>query len=100
MLENVEFRKGYPSDYRLFQVADLVCTLSLIELKLQRKQLSKSEMMFFNDDRTLKKNYLKPFNQKKMWLFVGPQMGPISFRTQWIKKMLQKNNTENIVFSI
>ena len=29
LLDHVEFRKVFPSDYRLFQVADLVCTLQL-----------------------------------------------------------------------
>lgn len=66
MLENVEFRKVYPSNYRLFQVADLVCTLTLTELKMNNKILSKSERNFFNDERTLKKNYLKPLLDKKL----------------------------------
>ncbi len=66
MLENVEFRKVMPSDYRLFQVADLVCTLKLTELKMQQHSLSKSELLFFGDERTLKKNYLKPISSKKL----------------------------------
>ena len=65
LLDNVEFRKVFPSDYRLFQIADLACTLKLIELKLENSSLSKSEKLFFIDDRTLKKNYLKPLNSKK-----------------------------------
>lgn len=59
LLDNVEFRKVIPSDYRLFQVADLVCTLKLVELKLDNHILSKSERRFFENDRILKKNYLK-----------------------------------------
>lgn len=66
LLENVEFRKVYPTDYRLFQVADLICTLKLAELKMQEHQLSKSEIYFFNDERTLKKNYLKPLSKKEI----------------------------------
>lgn len=66
LLENVEFRKVYPTDYRLFQVADLICTLKLTELKMQEHQLSKSEVYFFNDERTLKKNYLKPLSKKEI----------------------------------
>lgn len=65
LLDNIEFRKVFPSDYRLFQVADLVCTLKLTELKLENGSLSKSERYFFGDDRTLKKNYLKPLKSKK-----------------------------------
>lgn len=66
LLDNVEFRKVIPSDYRLFQVADLVCTLKLTELKLENHMLSNSEKVFFTEDRILKKNYLKPMNVKMM----------------------------------
>lgn len=66
LLENVEFRKVMPADYRLFQVADLICTLKLTELKMENHQLSKSEVFFFNDERTLKKNYLKPLSKKEL----------------------------------
>lgn len=64
LLDNVEFRKVVPSDYRLFQTADLACTLKLIELKMEKHSLSKSEKNFFGDERTIKKNYLKPLKLK------------------------------------
>ena len=66
LLENVEFRKVIPADYRLFQVADLICTLKLTELKMQKHTLSKSEMYFFDSERTLKKNYLKALEKKEL----------------------------------
>lgn len=66
LLENVEFRKVMPTNYRLFQVADLICTLKLAELKMNNHILSKSEIYFFGDERTLKKNYLKPLSNKEM----------------------------------
>ena len=65
-LDNVEFRKVIPSDYRLFQIADLVCTLQLLELKCKNHLLSNSEKRFFENDRTLKKNYIKPLKQKML----------------------------------
>ena len=65
LLDNVEFRKVLPSEYRLFQVADLVCTLKLTELKMLHHNLSNSEIKFFGDERTLKKNYLKPVKNKE-----------------------------------
>ena len=65
LLDNVEFRKVMPSEYRLFQVADIVCTLKLAELKLENHMLSKSEEKFFESDRVLKKNYLKPIANKR-----------------------------------
>ncbi len=65
-LENIEFRKVIPSDYRLFQIADLVCTLQLLELKSENHMLSNSEKQFFENDRTLMKNYIKPLKQKML----------------------------------
>ena len=66
LLDNVEFRKVLPSEYRLFQVADLVCTLKLAELKMNQRHLSKSETNFFTDERTLIKNYIKPLEKKRL----------------------------------
>ena len=66
LLSNVVFIKVIPSEYRLFQVADLICTLKLTELKLDKKTLSKSEQYFFQDERTFRKNYLKPLVKKEM----------------------------------
>ena len=55
LLDNVEFRKVVPSDYRLFQIADLACTLQLIKTKSETKSLSNSERIFFETERILKK---------------------------------------------
>lgn len=66
LFDNVEFRKVIPSDYRLFQIADLVCTLQLLELKCESHTLSNSEIRFFENERVLKKNYIKPLKQKMM----------------------------------
>jgi hypothetical protein len=44
LLPDVEFRKVLPSDYRLFQVADLICTLELIRLKMEAKTLAKHDL--------------------------------------------------------
>ena len=66
LFDHVEFRKVIPSEYRLFQVADLVCTLQLLELKCDNHSLSNSEKRFFESDRVLKKNYLKPLKIKML----------------------------------
>ena len=42
-LANPIFRKVMPSDYKLFQVADFICTMELVTLKLNNKLFSKSE---------------------------------------------------------
>ena len=66
LLPNTEFRRVMPEKYKLFQVADLVCSMELVRLKLENNLLSKSEEIFFGNPRDLKKNYLKPL-QKKEW---------------------------------
>lgn len=66
-LANVEFKMAIPSEYRLFQLADLLCTLTLTKLKYEKHALSKSESMFFEDERTLRKNYLKLYTKKCSW---------------------------------
>ncbi len=65
MLPQAEFRKVIPADYRLFQVADLFCTMELVKLKVEQHILSKSEEAFFGSMRDMKKNYLKPIAAKQ-----------------------------------
>lgn len=65
MLPQAEFRKVMPTDYRLFQVADLFCTLELICLKDEHRIISKSEEAFFGSMRDMRKNYLKPMFKKR-----------------------------------
>ena len=43
-----------------------ISTQVLTELKMENHLLSKSEIYFFNDERTLKKNYLKPLSKKEL----------------------------------
>lgn len=65
MLPDVEFRKVLPSDYRLFQVADLICTLELIRIKMDSKTLSKHELNFWGKESVFRKNYLKEVYRKE-----------------------------------
>lgn len=67
LLPNPIFRKVMPTDYKLFQVADLLCSLKLIQLKMDNNMFSKSEKAFFGSMRDLRKNYLKPVS-KKEWI--------------------------------
>lgn len=64
LFSHVEFRKVRPVDYKLFQVADLICTMELLELKAASNALSSSELEFFRSTRDLKKNYLKTLAKK------------------------------------
>ena len=65
LLPGAEFRKVMPIDYKLFQVADLLCSMELIRLKLANNQFSKSEQEFFGRKKDLKKNYLQRLKQKE-----------------------------------
>lgn len=64
---DAEVRKVVPSNYALFQAADMACTLALLEEKQRNGMLSKSELDFFHSSRDLRKNYLKPF-VKSVWV--------------------------------
>lgn len=67
LLPNPIFRKVMPAEYKLFQVADLICSLELVRLKIDNNAFSRSEERFFGNIRDLKKNYIKPL-RKKEWL--------------------------------
>ena len=57
----------HPKDYRLFQVADVLCTLELIRCKLRAGcHLNKSEYEFFNGFQNLNRNYLKLIDCKRL----------------------------------
>ncbi len=65
-LNDVDFRKATPSQYRLLQVADFVCTLELLKLKRAEKRLSKSEEAFFYKPNELKKTFIKALDEKRL----------------------------------
>ncbi len=66
-LIDVEVRKVRPSDYHLFQVADLLCALELVRRKMASSRgISKSEEDFFRGQRNLKKNFLRPIERKRL----------------------------------
>ena len=64
-LNNYDIRRVIPSDYRLFQVADLICTLELLRIKTERGQLSNSEEKIFHSKRELKRDFLKGIQKKE-----------------------------------
>lgn len=59
------FRTVKPYNYRLFQIADLLTTLELINLKKNDGTNSKSEINFFGSMRDFYKNYYKTIEKKK-----------------------------------
>ena len=66
LFSNVEFRKVKPADYKLFQVADLICTMELTNDKAERNEFSKSELEFFHSPHDFKKNLYKQLAKKKL----------------------------------
>lgn len=65
LLRNVEFKKVIPVDYKLFQVADLLCTMELVKKKYELKMQSFSEIGVFGSNRDFNKNYLKPLHKMR-----------------------------------
>ena len=65
IFNDVEFKKVNPADYKLCQAADMFCTMELLTLKANQKQLSKSELKFFSSERKLRKEYLNPILNKR-----------------------------------
>lgn len=65
LFKNVEYKRVLPIDYRLFQVADLICTVELLALKREKKELSSSEKHFFYKSQELKKTYINGIRKKK-----------------------------------
>ena len=64
----VEFAQAVEvARYKLIQVADLVCTLRLIALKLEKGlNLSKSEEKFFGGERSFKHNVLRVIRRREI----------------------------------
>lgn len=65
LLNNTSFRKVFPSDYRLFQIADLLCTFELLRIKLDNKSLSRHELFFFGKEANLRRNYIRKLVTKE-----------------------------------
>lgn len=64
----VEFAQGVkPGNYKLFQLADLICTLHLLELKIQNGEpMTLSEFKFFGSPRTFVRNVLRKIKPKEI----------------------------------
>ena len=64
-LVDYDVRKVIPSEYRLFQSADLICTLGVLRVKTEHQELSNSERRIFHSKRDLKKDFLKGIKKKE-----------------------------------
>lgn len=66
LFDHVEFRKVSPVNYKLCQVADLICTAELLAQKAENGGFTTSEKEFFSSARAFKKNYLKTLRDKRL----------------------------------
>ena len=64
-LVEYDIRRVLPKDYKLFQSADLICTLALIDAKCQNGDLTKSELAVFHSKRDLYKQFIRPIRKKE-----------------------------------
>ena len=62
-LSNHETRLAYQKEYRLSQVADMICTLKLLEERANSNSLTKSELLLFGSRRQLVKDFVKPIKK-------------------------------------
>lgn len=59
-----EVRKVLPNEYKLFQVADLICTVELLAQKIQTNDFTRSEKLIFHTKRDFKKDFLRGIRLK------------------------------------
>ena len=64
-LASYELRRVLPANYKLFQAADLICTLALLEKKIENGELTRSEKLIFHTKRELFKEYIKKIKKKE-----------------------------------
>lgn len=64
-LVNYEMRRVHPVNYRLFQAADLLCTLALLEKRYELNQLTRSDLLLFHSRKSLRKDFLKRLKEKE-----------------------------------
>lgn len=59
-----EVRRILPSEYKLFQVADLICTVELLNKKFETEEMTRSEKLIFHTKRDFKKDFFKGLRKK------------------------------------
>lgn len=64
LFSNVDIRRVKPVDYKLFQVADLICTMEMLNEKTTSNSLTRSETEFFHSAREFHKEYYRKIVKK------------------------------------
>lgn len=85
-LSGYEIKKVLPADYRLFQVADMICTLKLMERKIEHSALSRSEQLIFHSKKEFKKGF--PEGNRQEAVLTGcrnlRRRGPVRMRRPFL----------------
>lgn len=58
------YRRAQPADYRLAQVADLLCTLELTAVKFEQHEGTSTDEKVFGSPGTFRKEYLRKVRDK------------------------------------
>ena len=66
LLYEVEFRHVQPNEYKLFQVADMICTLELSSHNYDNNKISKSEQNYYHAKKEFNKFYYKTIKKKQI----------------------------------
>ena len=66
LLDNYKLRKVLPVDYKLFQTADMLCTLYLIDAKFNNHPISNSEKCIFNSKYDFYHDFFNPISEKEL----------------------------------
>ena len=62
----IVYKDANPRDYRLSQVADYICSIELTALKFKKSDARPTDIKFFGQWGSFKKNYLKKLHKKKL----------------------------------
>ncbi|MBO4667693.1 MAG: hypothetical protein J5666_06200, partial [Bacilli bacterium] len=64
LFKSYEMRKVLPVDYRLFQTADMICTMYVMDAKYRNHPMSNSEKIIFNSKYDFYHDFFNPFKAK------------------------------------
>ena len=108
LFKSYEMRKVLPVDYRLFQTADMICTMYVMDAKYRNHPMSNSEKIIFNSKYDFYHDFFNPFKAKEIkWWVARIAMGCamlIESNTQavymipgWTHNIINLSETENLV---
>ena len=66
LFSNFEMRKVFPVDYKLFQTADMLCTMYLMNAKYKNHPMSHSEKTVFNNKYDFYHDFFLPICEKEL----------------------------------